>query len=349
MSLTILNDLHLGAVRSAGTTPATALQLRQDLLSQFEEILYDVHTDLMLLGDLFDSHDISKQDLLRTYRVLDDWLTRTGKDLYLVSGNHDESKSSTNFSSFQFLAKLLSEASEGQYPGTVTHIERTGQMTPYGYVISHMVNQDLFNLELSKVPECAYLFVHCNYDNHFAVESDHSLNMSREQAESLPVKHIVFAHEHNQREELKGKVVVIGNQFPSSIADCLHSETKRMMHIDLNGFKFIETWRADADFAEIDWQNLEDTGARFIRVVGTATSAEAAQVVTAIAKFRSQSSALVISNAVTVEGQDSTEEINLTHEQINNFNVMEALLEILTPDEGAKITKLMEQRHAKTA
>lgn len=346
MSLTILNDLHIGAVRSAGTTPATAYQLRQDLLTQFEETLYIIDTDLMLLGDLFDSHDISKQDLLRTYRIFDDWLVRTGKSLWLVNGNHDLAKSSQNFSSFQFLAKLLSEAGEGTYAGNVVHVENEGCMTPYGYVIPHVANQDLFNLELSKVPECRYLFVHANYDNHFAVESDHSLNMSREQAEAVPANHIVFAHEHNQREELKGKVIVIGNQFPSSVADCLHSDTKRMMHIDLNGFKFFETWSAEKDFAEIDWRDLADTGARFIRVTGSASAAEAAQVVTAIAKFRSVSTALVITNAVTVEGQDSTEEINLTHEQISNFNIMEALLKLFTPEEVTKIKQVMENRHA---
>lgn len=349
MSLIILNDWHIGAIRSAGTTPTTAYGLRQDLLSQFEETLYGVHTDLMILGDLFDSHDISKQDLLRTYRILDDWLVRTGKDLWLVNGNHDLAKASTNFSSFQFLAKLLSEAGEGQYPGTVTHVEGTGVMTPYGYIIPHVTNQDLFDLELSKVPECRYLFVHCNYDNKFAVESDHSLNMSREQAVALPVKHIVFAHEHQGRENLGGKVQVIGNQFPSSVSDCLNNDTKRMMHIDLDGFSYIQTWKAFGDFAELDWRDLADTGARFIRVTGTASAGEAAQVVTAIAKFRSQSEALVITNAVVIEGQDNSEEINLTHEQITNFNVMDALLELLTEEEGTKIKTLMENRDAKKA
>lgn len=107
MSLTVLNDRHIGAVRSAGTTPATAYQLRLDLLSEFEEELYAIDTDLMILGDLFDGPDISKADLLRTYQVLNDWLTRSAKQLWLVNGNHDLSKSSTNFSSFQFLAALL--------------------------------------------------------------------------------------------------------------------------------------------------------------------------------------------------------------------------------------------------
>jgi metallophosphoesterase superfamily enzyme len=346
MSLTILNDWHIGAVRTGGTTLATAYQLRLDLLSQFEETLYGIDTDLMILGDLFDGPDISKADLLRTYQALWDWLERhVTARLYLVNGNHDLSKNSTNFSSFEFLAALLKSSWEAR----VTHITE-GTMTPHGYVIPHVANQDLFNVELSKVPECDYLFVHCNYDNGFAAESDHSLNLSREQAEKLPVRHIVFAHEHQARTELEGKVVVIGNQFPSSVSDCLNNDFKCMLHLDDNGAgrhlqQRIQTWQAEGDFSEQDWRELVDTG-RFIRVTGQASAAEASQVVNAIARFRSTAKALVITNAVKIEGVSDSEQLVLSHEQVTNFNVREALREYLTPEENEKIDKLKEMQNA---
>jgi len=344
MSLTILNDWHIGAVRSAGTTPATAYQLRLDLLRQFEETLYSIDSDLMILGDLFDGPDISKADLLRTYRILDDWLVRTGKSLWLVNGNHDLSKNSTNYSSFEFLAALLS--TEGAYAGSVHHITE-GTLTPHGYVIPHVANQDLLNVELSKVPECGYLFLHCNYNNGFAAESDHSLNLSREQAEALPVQHIIFAHEHQARVELGGKVVVIGNQVPSSVSDCLNNDIKSLLRIHgPSEFQDCGTWQAEGDFAELDWRDLHDTGARFIRTVGEATAAEAAQVVNAISRFRSTSSALVITNAVKIEGVADGEQLTLSHEQVTSFNVREALREYLTDEENNKIDKLKEAHHA---
>jgi metallophosphoesterase superfamily enzyme len=354
MRLTVLNDWHIGAVRSAGTTLATAYQLRLDLLQQFEDTLADIDTDLMILGDLFDGPDISKADLLRTYQILRDWLVRTGKRLYLVNGNHDLSKNSTNFSSFQFLAELLvSEWRGGEQGDWVIHITE-GTMTPHGYVIPHVANQDLFNVELSKVPECDHLFVHCNYDNGFAAEKDHSLNLSREQAESLPVRHIVFAHEHQAREELDGKVLVIGNQTPSSVSDCLNNDVKSLLVVhpptrEGNKTRWIQvrriTWQADGDFSEQDWRELVDTG-RFIRVVGTATAAEANQVVNTIARFRSTAKALVITNAVRIEGVSDGEEFSLTHEQVTSFNVREALREYLTDEENQKIDKLKEEQYA---
>lgn len=335
------SDWHLGVVRSAGTRPDTAYKLRQDLLREFDDMLHTVNDgNLLLNGDLFDTAAISMADLAQTFSSLSNWLVRTGNKLYLPNGNHDISKNSTNFSSYEFLAKLLGD----RFPDQVTHITQGTDIGAGCYVLPHVVNQDLLELELSKVPECDYLFVHANYANVFAQQSDHSLSISEEQVKALPAKHVVFSHEHIGRTALNGKVVIVGNPRPSSISDCLGNDTKRMLKITDDGMEFIETWRADTDFAQIDWRDLEDTGARFIRVTGTASSAEAAQVVTAIAKFRASSSALVISNAVTVEGQDNSEEMNLTHEEITNFNVMAALLKHLTPDEGAKVTKLMENR-----
>lgn len=340
MKLTVLNDWHIGAVRSAGTTPATAYQLRLDLLQQFEDTLYGIDTDLMILGDLFDGPDISKADLLRTYQVLDDWLGRTGKSLWLVNGNHDLSKSSQNFSSFQFLAALLSD--EGVYASSVVHITE-GAMTPHGYVIPHVANQDLFDLELAKVPACDHLFVHCNWDNGFAVESDHSLNLSKEQAKALPVKHIFFAHVHQATTALAGKVVVMGNQVPSSVSDCLGNSEKCMLQIDGGDHRLATIWVATNDFLEVDWQylaGLEEAPQRFIRVTGTATAAEADKLVTTLARFRKDAKALVITNAVKIEGVDDASVMALSHEEVTSFNVRAALEEYMGPEDWARIVEM---------
>lgn len=348
MSLTVLNDWHIGAVRTGGTTPATAYQLRQDLLQQFEEMLGVIDTDLLINGDLFNSPAISMADLLRTYRALDNWLVRTGKSLWLSDGNHDLAKNSTNFSSFQFLAKLLvTEYGDTEEPGLVTHIEGGGQMTPHGYVIPHVANQDLFDLELAKVPACDYLFVHANYDNEFAVEADHSLNVSREQAEALPVKHIVFGHEHQAKTALGGKVVIVGNQKPSSVSDCLGNDDKEVFEILADGSYGLSTcWQAAGDFAELPWQEINgyEGPERFIRVTGQAGADQAATVVQAIGRFRAASSALVITNAVKIEGVDDAAQLALSHEEITAFNVSAALAELLTPEENAKLADL-EKKH----
>lgn len=341
--LYITNDWHLGAVRSGGTTPATAYQLRQDLLSEFESMLNNIAVDgdLALNGDLFDGPNISMADLASTMQSLVNWLMRTGRMLYAVTGNHDISKNSTNYSSFEFLAKML----QAQFPEQVRHVFGGEWIRDNIYVVSHVPNQDIFNLELEKVPKCDYLLLHCNYNNHFAQESDHSLNLSETQAMASSASKILLGHEHQQRSELGGKVVVVGNPRPSSISDCLGNGTKRMLKITDAGMEFIETWKAEGDFSEQDWKDLKDEG-RFIRITGTADPEEASRVVDVIARFRRDSNARVVSNAVKIGENDTSAEMVLTHEEVTSFNVMGALREFLGPDDAAEVDKIMKEHNA---
>jgi metallophosphoesterase superfamily enzyme len=345
MTLTVVNDWHLGAVRSAGTTPATAAQLRADLLKAGEEILYGAEGDLLVNGDLFDGPDIPRADLLQAVRIFGDWLSRPHSGtLYLANGNHDLDKNSTRLSSFQFFAALLIE----MYGPRVVHIELGTVIEKHdAYVIPHMANQDLFNLELEKLWKGGlsprFLFVHANYDNQFAVESDHSLNLSKEQAEQLPVEYIVFGHEHQARTELGGKVMIVGNQFPSSISDCLGGSWKALMRVERDGsWARHTTWEATGDYSEQDWRDLKDVG-RFIRVTGTATAAEADKVVTTLGRFRREAQALVITNAVKIENAAGEAEMAMSHEDVTSFNVMEALREFLGLVDAAEVDQIMSE------
>jgi DNA repair exonuclease SbcCD nuclease subunit len=130
MPLRIINDLHLGVQRSAGTTPTSRLALRHKMLNQFMELL--PNSDLMILGDLFDSYEIPASDILDVYQALKLWRIK-GYKLYMVPGNHDLSKTSTTLSSFQFLCAVLESYSNVQ-------IVDKPAMTPYGYVIPHLPN-----------------------------------------------------------------------------------------------------------------------------------------------------------------------------------------------------------------
>lgn len=344
----VINDLHIGVVRSAGTTPLTAWQLRQYVLSQLDRLLMtaDDH-DLLINGDLFDTDHIPYVDLGVTFQALSKWLTRNPDSmLYLPLGNHDRSKTSTTMSSCQFLISLL----KGFAPDRVKSedagwaIDVAGQS---GWVIPHMANQDLFDAELAKVPEVKFLFLHCNYDNKFAVHSDHSLNLSKEAAEKLPVQTIIMGHEHQRKMALTGKVQITGNQFPTSVADCLGNNDKRMVTItELGQIIWHTTWEAAGSFVECDWHELATLAAdaQFVRVTGKATASEAAAVPQAIAKVRRAHSAYVITNGVQFESRDGTLDAQ-TLEDVQSFNVMQRLMEFLrkkNPKWEAKVRELLE-------
>jgi metallophosphoesterase superfamily enzyme len=341
--LTIINDVHIGAQRASGTTPLTQWRLRQYLLQEFEKLVVSVKGPLVILGDLFDTGHIPMVDVLATWKILRE-RCKQGLVLYLVNGNHDLEKTLTNLSSFQFLCKVL----QTEFPDTVHVIDqpaKIGGAYDSIYVIPHLPNQDLFNLALEAVPACQYLLVHCNYDNKFAVQSDHSLNMSLEQAMACKAKYIIFAHEHQARTALGGKVFVAGNQFPSSVADCLGNDVKYMTGLsDVPGR--MQTWSRPGEYIERDWRALIDGGEKFIRVVGKATAAEAGDVVSAISRFRNKSEALVITNATEVEGVADAEQIAITLEQVESFDVMQALLDCLDPREQKVVTDLLKSKES---
>lgn len=334
--LAVLNDTHIGALRSAGTTPRTAYDLRRYLLSEFGRQLDDIDCDLLINGDLFDKEMIPLSDLLQAYKLLLNWLAK-GHKLWLSPGNHDLSKTSTTMSSFQLLGQLLTqEGLECEY------ISDLKEIYPGYWVLPHLPNQDLLNDRLSKVPECQALFVHCNYDNNFAAQSDQSLNISRDQAEACKAQFIIFGHEHQTRTAMDGKVVIPGNQVPSSVSDCLNcvENTKFMVTMELG----VPVMRPvlELPFERLHWDDLKPEGnPLFIRVEGSAETVEGAAVVQAISRFRAKSQALVITNAVKIASDEGKmAEFADSLESVQAFDVLAALLELLTPEEQEVVKEL---------
>lgn len=319
----LIHDLHLGAQRSSGVTPASAKDLANFQNAMFWNMLKQIDEPLIILGDLFDSYQVSNSTLLYVYQTLQEWLGRFEQKLTLVIANHDTSNDSSKLSSFELLADLLAGPN-------VTFVHGGHQYDEDTYIVSHVLNQTLFDEELAKVPKCKLLLLHANYDSPWA-QSDHSLNVSKEQALALPADRIYFAHEHHARVELGGKVYIGGNNFPSSISDCLGGDNKYMHRIMPTGFEKIETWNTRG-YAELDWQNIAPTTAKFIRITGKATPEQAAEVASRIAELRRSSDAFVIGNAVQI-GSIDQEQAAQSLESVRAFDVIGALRELLSADE----------------
>ena len=332
--LTVISDIHIGAIRSGGTTPASQWALRKNILSKFKDLL-PPEGDLLINGDLFDSANIPISDVLATYEILSDWLqAHPTSRLYNSAGNHDLPKTSTTLSSFQFLGKLLSRSCPNY-----RHIEQP-TMTPYGYVIPHLVNQEVFNEALENTPPCDFVFLHANYDNFFAQQSDQSLNVSKEQAQALPCKNVIFGHEHHGRR--LGKVLIPGNQVASSVADWISEGDKYHIVIRDDLVTFNLTAARNDEYIELDWRNLTDTEHKFIRVAGKASQEEAHEVVNALAAYRRKSEAFVITNAVQIESADGlSTDFEATLEAAKGFDVIKCLLETLDAEERTVVESLL--------
>ena len=327
MNLTIFNDTHLGVTRQTGTTLESQQKLSQTMFKQFSELLNKASGgDLLINGDIFDKAEVNKATEFKTYTLLLDWCQKNPEQtLYLAAGNHDLSKNSESVSSFDNLVAYL----QSSVRNLCAIREHAFEIYEGVYVIPHVPNQELFNQELEtvKAKKPLYVFLHANYDNHFAAQTDHSLNVSEEMAYSFAQLgcELVFAHEHQKRE--LGNVHIIGNQIISSISDCRGETTKQYITLDNTGLHYHIFDQISERYAELDWTANEIPDVDFIRITGEADYENAAEVIAAFRKIRQQSDALIITNAVNLKSleQDFGAEID----DIQSYNVKQLILDQL--------------------
>ncbi len=345
----ILNDLHLSVQRKGGTTPVSQEALRGFLYGSLATLLDASPEDHLLInGDLMDGFDVATRDWLDAYLLFSPWLAK-GKRLTLVAGNHDWVARGDKVSSFEALGAVLKTA----YPDAVTvvGINESSTVAPGVLAIAHHANQDLFDAALEKALALAgsyhTLLLHCNLNNRFAQQSDNSLDLSDSMARKFKDigVHILLAHEHNHR--IVGNVTVLGCQWPTSIADCLDSPEKFAHTLTGSVLMKLITWSADGPkgYTQLDWRGLADyTGSHgFIRIAGGAKSSEAAEVINTISKFRQKSGALVISNAVAIDGMVQAEDLPSSFEAAKAFDVVAFVHKHLDVRETATFDKLLEQ------
>lgn len=347
----VLNDVHLGVQRSGGTTPASREALRSYLFDSFEQAIMDTNEDhICILGDLFDQFEVEPRDWVQCYLILQDWLVTRGR-LTLVAGNHDHSPKALKVSSFEMLCQVLVEQF-GPERVQIAGINVMRLIEPGIWALAHCSNQDIFNATLTEllgvVNSGNRVLLHANYDNNFAAQSDHSLNVSREQAKAFAGKGatLYFAHEHQAREALGGSVVVFGNQWPTSIIDCL-GNTFKSAHIFNGGCTKVGTWSHEdpEGYAEVDWREMDmapEQCTGFIKITGTASANEAGDCMSALSKFRAKSLAFVITNGVHIDGVAANEDLPESFEATKAFDVMEFIYSNLDEAQTVAVKKLME-------
>lgn len=345
----VINDVHIGFRRTGGTTPESQEALRSYLFSEFATFLNMAKgQELAIVGDLFDDFEIAPRDWLQTYGLLSDFLDNGGV-LILVAGNHDWAPRANRVSCFEMLAKVLQSQFANVVLVGIDQVYKHGQTT----FVAHCSNQDIFEAKLKEVwEECKAgdrIFLHANFDNNFAAQSDHSLNVSRELAKSF-ISHgatLIFAHEHQHRTSFAEEVLVLGNQWPTSIIDCLGNDEK--WGYDFQGsVSKISTWTRNGSYGyrEFDWREIPPTLPEgFVRITGKASSGEASEVIDVIAKLRRSAlpTTFVIGNAVKVEGLIEVEQLPDQFEAAKRFDVMEFISQHMDAAEMKAINELLEK------
>lgn len=310
MKTLVINDLHFGVKRQGGATPQSRLALEEWMFSEFERLLEIPHDELIILGDLCDKRNVPEHIMLRLIELL------RGRGCTIVLGNHDLQGVSGGVTMSS--TELIAGSSE-------SYLIKEPTLWNEGlYIIPHLFNQEEFDAALEECPGDVTLLVHCNIDNPFAV-GDHSLNITNEQLDALAERniHVIAAHEHQPRKYKN--VDVIGNQIPTSIADCL-GDDKRALVLEDGEPTWVPFLKIDDVFIDVPYTELGNgiPDKKFIRIRGECSQEEYPDVFLAVTELRKTSSAFVISNMVKIEGV--TVDSSVT-EDVEAFNIMELLLE----------------------
>jgi hypothetical protein len=344
----VINDLHIGVNRAGGTTPQSQAALRDYLRNGLEQLISQEDEFVIVNGDLFDSFTVDTMEVMKTAVIFLKWLSKSdSRGLHIIAGNHDWSPRGDRLSGFHLLAYMLS-FSENEHQ-VVVHDDGLGRVCKNVWCIPHMPNQELFNAEVIKASEMdgkgKHLLLHCNYKNAFTENSDHSLNLNDDQVNLLMEAGwtLVFGHEHVGRVMRSGKVVIVGNQYPSSVIDCIGDDDKHCLRIQDGLLHLERTWAGHENYVEVDWKDLKVSDKyQFIRVTGEASAAEAADVIKAVSKLRQSHSAYVITNAVKIEGCDLSNELAGSIEDIKVFDVVGAIMSELTEQEQNVVKGLLQ-------
>jgi metallophosphoesterase superfamily enzyme len=338
--ISIINDIHLGARRQAGTTNHSREQLGRYTFEQFKEVLKRCSgsASTIILGDLFNKAKVGEVALYMAFRILCDHMRSSNQELILVRGNHDNRSETVNdMCSLELLYVLLKDAKDsGVFEGDVYLIYNEPEHFDTGgvdfYIIPHVFNQEEFDRQLGAVPEgVGFLLLHCNYDNYFA-QGDHSLNLSKSQAKKITDTgtKILIAHEHHAR-RINSNLIILGNQFPTSIDDCLGGGQKAMYVVRPDGtIEPSVTWEAAGNYLDSPYDQVEhvpSNGYSFVRVSGVCEKSEFARVVREVNELRKRSNAFIVSNAVKMREQKMD---SRTKEEIETIDIVGMLLSSLS-------------------
>ncbi|MEA3242318.1 MAG: hypothetical protein U9Q19_02620 [Pseudomonadota bacterium] len=267
-------DPHLGLSRAGNTTTRSSENLRNRLLSQAQSAVAREGIKICL-GDMFDTFSNPEHILTEAVPII-------SQTALVLSGNHDVVNQAGKVGSLQMLDRtyqrllgsghcLFAEfgkpmAFSWSIPAEDVHI----------VAVPHVATQALFEESLNMAMEMkidrmsggSILLLHCNYDMSDDWVTETTLNLKSAHAKSLLTKfdYIMLGHEHEPAEHLGGRLIILGNLFPTSLGDI---SDKRIAVMDNGKLRFEPVWSKASGYAEYVHDQIPDsTSASFIRIQG---------------------------------------------------------------------------------
>jgi DNA repair exonuclease SbcCD nuclease subunit len=303
--IVIMSDPHLGTNRGANTTVASRQKLKQVLFSHlYSELdLYEGrHITKVIAGDLFDKDTNDEAAILQGLQIL-------RKCDVILAGNHDLPNRSNKVSTVQLLDELSGCDGTVVIPpvGGVRIEQGAAKCSTNITLIPHHATQQLFDEAIQVAlnnPIKGLVITHCNFDSDRATHDDASLNMTREQAQSLldaGYEYILNGHEHAHSTHLGGRFVNLGNTHPTSMGDISDKYLWTYTHGKLEKHLI---WDAHMGYAEIEisgepaeWPT-PNIHSEFVDLVGTIAPEHGPELAEYVTRWFDCESRLMVRNRV---------------------------------------------------
>lgn len=279
MSILFSSDYHIGVNRYSHTTVASRKMLKDVVFHAAVAAAMTKPVDYRVcLGDMFDTFSNKEEDILLGHQI--------ARYLNLcLAGNHDMSNDANKLGSLGLIADAdCSDDFEVSRVGVAQsnfRLTYTNEATLFS--VPHHASQGLFEQGLEEamatvsktVDRPAILLLHCNYNMPAAIMNETSLNLTEADAEILleVFDYILLGHDHTPAEYFGGRLIVVGNTFPTSFGDI---SDKRVITFDGKRMQSHKIWDASTGYLEATTDrvfNLPETvypeSVKFLKITGS--------------------------------------------------------------------------------
>jgi DNA repair exonuclease SbcCD nuclease subunit len=269
--LNFSTDYHLGMSLNTHTTHESRGRLKTALYHQALGIVTDNSDSHYCLGDMVHTYRNSEETIQQVMTIL-------SKLDNCIMGNHDVTNRSDSMGTMELLHPLydIVPAVMGKCK---PHHEYEGDAVLV--LIPHTNSQELFEetlagLKKKDTPDHRpnILLLHCNYESPWELNAT-TLNLTRETAKKLLeiYDYILIGHEHNYREDLDGRVILLGNTHPTNFGDI--SDKYRWSYTVDGGLEKTLVWEKEKHYEKVDPFAEEDidSSRQFIEVEGDVEAA----------------------------------------------------------------------------
>ncbi len=265
------SDYHLGCTLNTHTTHTSRAKLKDALYHQALGVTSIKHDEAHYgLGDMVHKYQNNEETIQQVMTILD-------RLACCITGNHDVSNRTDSIGTMELL-----ENTYNTVPAVMNKCKPVVRITNEAVLtlVPHTNSQELFEKTLTKLAEdtshkkAELLLLHCNYEIPWEA-NETTLNLTKKVAKKLLERfdYILIGHEHNYREALDGRVVLLGSVHPTNFGDI---SDKYRWTFDGTEVKKHLVWEKAKHFKQIkafeEEVNFDDI--QFCEVIGDVPAAE---------------------------------------------------------------------------